>query len=170
MKLSTLVSAVTVSASLFAFNAMAGDTDHKSYVTGYVGYTNVLDSDQNDVSFGGEYRFKDFDFGIRPVVGGFVTNEGAAYGYAGLNWDVPLIENELYLIPNFAAGAYAEGDGKDLGGAIEFRSGIELAYQFPNEHRLGLAFNHMSNASIYTKNPGTETLIVNYSIPADKLF
>jgi hypothetical protein len=170
MKLSTLLSIVTASASLVAFNAMAGETDQKSYVTGYLGYTNVLDSDQNDFAFGAEYRFKDIDFGIRPVVGGFVTDEGAAYGYAGLNWDVALIENELYLIPNFAAGAYAEGDGADLGGAIEFRSGIELAYQFENQHRLGLAFNHMSNASIYDKNPGTEVAIINYSIPADKLF
>ncbi len=118
MKPSTLLSIVTASISLFALNATAADTDQKSYVTGYVGYTNALDSDQNDVAFGGEYRLAAFEFGLRPIVGAFVTDEGAAYGYAGLNWDVPLIDNELYLIPNFAAGVYAEGDGVDLGGAI----------------------------------------------------
>ncbi|HID90986.1 TPA: hypothetical protein EYP44_03395, partial [Candidatus Bathyarchaeota archaeon] len=39
--------------------------------------------------------------------------------------------------------------GKDLGGALEFRSGIEASYAFENDSRLGVAFNHISNASLY---------------------
>ena len=53
---------------------------------------------------------------------------------------------------------------------LEFRSGIEVAWRFDNRSRLGVEFTHISNAGIYDRNPGTETLTVNYSIPLDQLF
>lgn len=139
----------------------------QDYLTGSVGYYNVMDDDQNAAQFGAEYRFSEVGYGISPIVGGFGTTDGSAYGYAGLNLNIEVWPNELYLIPNFAVGAYAEGDGKDLGGALEFRSGIELAYKFENQHMLGLALNHLSNAHIYDKNPGTEVLMITYSVPSN---
>lgn len=139
----------------------------KDYVTGYIGYFDVLRNDYNATQFGAEYRGRPIQYSIRPMIGINVTTDSSVYGYVGLNWDVELLKNELYIIPNFAAGLYRDGDGKRLGGPIEFRSGIELAYQFPNSHRLGIAFNHISNASIYRHNPGSETALVTYSIPLD---
>jgi lipid A 3-O-deacylase len=157
--------AAVAAASLTAAPALAAD-----YITGYVGYFDVLDSNgDNATQFGAEYRMEAIRYGLRPTVGVNVSTDNSVYGYAGLNWDIPVIANQLYLIPNFMAGAYREGDGKDLGGAIQFRSGVELAYQFQNQHRLGVAFNHISNASIYDKNPGSETLLINYSIPTTVL-
>ncbi|MGE0754565.1 MAG: acyloxyacyl hydrolase [Alphaproteobacteria bacterium] len=147
------------------FTAQAAD-----YVTGYIGWHDFIDDEESSAEFGAEYRFHPFNYGIRPTLGLYVTSEGAAYGYGGINWEVPLVDNEVYLIPNFMVGAYGEGDGKDLGGAIEFRSGVEIAYQMPNQHRVGLAINHISNASIYDKNPGAETILINYSIPVGQLF
>lgn len=170
MKLRTLLTSVAISATMFASAASATDYNQIDYVTGYVGYFNVLDSDDNAGILGAEYRFSATEYGLRPIVGVFGTSEGSAYGYAGVNWDVAILPDELYLIPNFAVGAYSDGGGKDLGGVIEFRSGIEIAYQLQNEHRIGVAFNHLSNASIYDKNPGTETLLLNYSVPSDQLF
>lgn len=141
------------------------------YVSVNVGKFNALRSGTDDtVQFGAEYRFSEFMYGIRPIVGGFGTGDGSAYGYAGANWDVPLLANQLYLVPNFAVGAYSEGSGKDLGGTLEFRSGIELDYQFPNRHQLGVALNHISNAGIYSRNPGEESVLVTYSVPSDILF
>jgi lipid A 3-O-deacylase len=145
--------------------AQAGD-----YLTGYAGWYDIVDGEDEAGQLGVEYRFSPVQYGIRPTLGINVTGDGAVYGYGGFNWDVPVIDNQLYLIPNFVAGLYAEGDGKDLGGAIEFRSGIELAYQMPNQHRVGVAFNHISNASIYDKNPGAETLLINYSVPMGTMF
>ncbi len=141
--------------------------DKKDYVTGYIGYFDVIRNDYNAVQFGAEYRARPLQYAIRPMFGVNVTTDGSIYGYAGLNWDAELIKDQLYLIPNFAAGLYHKGDGKNLGGAIEFRSGIELAYQLPNAQRIGIAFNHISNASIYGHNPGSETALVTYSIPLD---
>lgn len=69
------------------------------------------------------------------------------------------------LTPSFAVGAYEDGDGKDLGGTLEFRSAVELSYRLDDRARLGLAFDHISNASIYDDNPGTESLVLMYAIP-----
>lgn len=164
-KLSVWISLIACAVVPFAGSARASD-----YVTGYVGWYDLVDQDNQSAQFGIEYRFHPVDFGLRPTLGINATGDGSVYGYGGFNWDVQLVPNQIYLIPNFMAGAYSDGSGKDLGGAIEFRSGIELAYQFPNRERVGIAFNHISNASIYDKNPGAETLLINYSVPVNNLF
>lgn len=161
---------IKCSASILAIASLlttaAHATDSKTdYITGYAGYFDVIGTDNSATQFGLEYRASPIQYSIRPMIGINATTDGAVYAYAGLNWDAELVRNELYLIPSFAAGAYKNGSGKDLGGAIQFRSGIELAYQFPNYQRLGVAFNHISNASLYRKNPGAETAMVTYSIP-----
>lgn len=159
-----LVSAVSIFGIAVASPAQASE-DKKDYITGYIGYFDVIRNDYNATQFGVEYRARPLQYAIRPMIGVNVTTDKSVYGYVGLNWDAELIKDQLYLIPNFAAGLYRKGDGKELGGAIEFRSGIELAYQFQNSHRLGVAFNHISNASIYGHNPGSETALVTYSMP-----
>lgn len=149
--------------------ASSNSVDSQGYFVPYVGYYSIL-RNEGSTQFGVEYRAPVWDFGVRPTIGVNVNTDGDAYGYAGINWDVALVKNQVYLIPNFMVGAYHNGSGHDLGGAIEFRSGIELAYQFQNTSRLGIAFNHISNASIYDHNPGAETLLVNYAIPMSSLF
>ncbi len=164
IKYSLIAAAIAIFGLTSAANALE---DKKDYITGYIGYFDVIRNDYNSAQFGAEYRARPLQYAIRPMFGVNVTTDGSIYGYAGLNWDAELVKDQLYLIPNFAAGLYHKGDGKNLGGAIEFRSGIELAYQFPNAHRLGVAFNHISNASIYGHNPGSETALVTYSVPLD---
>ena len=92
------------------------------------------------------------------------TGDSAVYGFAGIDADF-FISNRFVLNPNFAVGAYSNGDGKDLGHGLEFRSGLELNYVLDDQSRFGVAFNHISNASLGDSNPGTESLLVNYSIP-----
>ena len=162
------VVALAMSVSVLAPAAQAKE-DNRDYITGYIGYFDVIGADNSAAQFGVEYRARQLQYGIRPTIGINATNDASVYAYAGFHWDVPLIDNQLYLIPSFVAGAYQNGDGKDLGGALEFRSGIELAYEFPNAHRLGVAFNHISNASLYRKNPGSETAMVTYSVPLDTM-
>lgn len=166
MKHSRLFSALLISA-VFA-PAVASATE---YLTGTLGWYDVTQQDNEAMEFGAEYRFNPMKYGLRPMAGIFGTTDGSVYGYGGLHWDIELVPNQWYISPNFAAGVYSNGDdGKKLGGAIEFRSGIELAYQMPNQHRIGVAFNHISNASIYDHNPGVETLLVSYSLPTGNVF
>ena len=47
---------------------------------------------------------------------------------------------------------------RELGGPIEFKSGGEVAYRFDNDARLGLLFDHISNAGLATPTPGINTV------------
>lgn len=106
---------------------------------------------------------------FRPLVGAMSTPRGNFYGYVGINFDL-LFLNHILFAPGFAAGYYHAGGGKNLGYPIEFRSGVELAWQFSDWHRLGVHFYHLSNASIGNRNPGEESLILFYDIPVIKGF
>ncbi|MEN9654968.1 MAG: hypothetical protein RL235_1080 [Chlamydiota bacterium] len=97
------------------------------------------------------------------------TAFGSGYLYAGLNFDF-LLGGRLAFAPGFAAGYYWAGSGKNLGYPIEFRSGIELAWQFADAERIGVHFYHLSNASIGKRNPGEESLVLFYDIPVSRLF
>lgn len=158
--------AAAVAAFILPAAAMAAP---EAYVVPYVGIFDVTD-DNNSTQFGAEYRHRDVFYGLRPTAGLSIDTDGGVYGYGGLNWDIPLGASGFYLTPNFMAGLYHRGDSKRLGGPIEFRSGIEGSYQFNNGHRAGVAFNHISNANIYNRNPGAETLLFNYAIPLSSAF
>jgi hypothetical protein len=67
--------------------------------------------------------------------------------------------------PTFAVTYYEQGDGKDLGHELEFRSGLEVFCRWGSGSSLGLEFYHLSNASISDVNPGSNSLWVVYSFP-----
>lgn len=106
---------------------------------------------------------------FRPLVGIMATAKGSFYAYLGINFDLLFGEHILFA-PGFAVGYYAAGQGKNLGYPIEFRSGVELAWQFSDWHRLGIHFYHLSNASLGCRNPGEESLVLYYDIPLVKGF
>lgn len=107
------------------------------------------------------YRFLEI---IRPIAGVLATDERSVYAYGGFRFDFS-IGQHFVLTPEAAFGYWSRGSGKDLGGAEEFKTGGEFAYRFSDYSRLGLLFDHISNAGIYKKNPGVESALVVYSIP-----
>jgi hypothetical protein len=136
------------------------------YITPLVGSFDVFDNNRSALAgleakvWSTNYKF------ISPKIGAFVTNHRSTYVYAGVNFDLPIMDDKLFLSPGFAIGAYYKGKrGKNLGGTFEIKSSLELAYKRPNLHKLGLELSHISNAGVYKKNPGQENLILNYSIP-----
>jgi hypothetical protein len=106
---------------------------------------------------------------FRPLVGVMGNARGSGYLYLGIDFDLLFFDHFLFS-PGFAAGYYWRGSGKDLGYPIEFRSGIELGWQFSDYRRLGLHFYHLSNASLGKRNPGEESLVLFYDIPITKGF
>ena len=104
-----------------------------------------------------EYRFQKQYLIFSPLAGMMVFGDGSKYFFAGFNI-FRYFGKRLMVAPNFAFGAYHNGGEKELGGVIEFRSGLEIGYQVLEKLMVGVAFHHISNASIYDKNPGTETL------------
>ena len=55
---------------------------------------------------------------IRPLFGATVTFKGSVYLYSGLSFDL-FFNRNLYFSPNFAAGLYYAGRGKDLNYPLE---------------------------------------------------
>lgn len=104
---------------------------------------------------------------FQPMTGFLVTSEGSTYSYFGINYNVPVYRT-LSLSFNFAPGIYSKGPGKELGGVIEFRSGIELGLSLTHDIRIAWSLHHLSNASIYDYNPGVETLM--YSMHFNNIF
>ena len=105
---------------------------------------------------------------LKPWAGAEATSDGALYGLGGILIDVPL--GPIRFTPSFGAGLYSNGNGKDLGSPIEFRTQLELGYQFENQSRFSLGYSHISNANISTTNPGTNMLSLYYHLPAGWLF
>ncbi|RCK47027.1 deacylase [Thalassospira profundimaris] len=106
---------------------------------------------------------------LRPIAGVMVTSDKAVHGYGGVMADIlwgDHFATSLYT----SVGAFHDGDGEDLGHWIEFRSGIELAYRFDNQSRVGLGFAHISNANLGDENPGAEVLSLTYTIPVGSIF
>ena len=115
-----------------------------------------------------EYRSDKKFLLFKPFGGVMATSDGASYYYAGILMDI-YFGRRVVATPSFAPGLYVKGSGYDLGHVIEFRSQFELAYRFDDRSRLGVSFGHMSNAGIGDKNPGTESLMLNYSIPLSSI-
>ncbi|MFQ5776231.1 MAG: acyloxyacyl hydrolase [Kiloniellaceae bacterium] len=143
--------------------ARAGGDD-PAFVALGLGYFDVAQGEDGAVDFRLEYRHDRRLWIFKPWVGIEATSDGAVYGAGGVLIDVYL-GRRVVVTPSFGVGGYAQGDGKDLGSTVEFRSQIEAAYRFDDRSRLGLAFGHISNASLGDRNPGTEILNVYYSIP-----
>lgn len=155
--------------ALLAVTAPAA-AEEPAFISLGVGYYDLFD-DQAAGEARLEYRFSESNklFFFTPFVGVTATTDAATYGYVGVGVDV-FFGRRWVATPNFAVGVYGNGDGKDLGHAVEFRSGLEVAYRFDDYSRLGLSFTHISNAGLDERNPGVESLVVVYSMPFHNLF
>jgi hypothetical protein len=123
-----------------------------------------------DALIGLEYRSNYMVGKLRANLGAFVNDHGAQYFYTGLGYDVFFDDAHAWVFtPNLAIGFYNDANGKNLGGSREYKSSLEFAYQWPDEQRLGIAIQHISNAEKYEQNPGTELLTIQYAMPIDVL-
>ena len=97
---------------------------------------------------------------ISPITGGFMTENSAAYIYTGFEWNIDM--GALTFTPSFAPGLYHEGDGKDLGHVLEFKSEVQVSFDLSQSSKLGFSYNHVSNASLGDKNPGANSYMFNF--------
>jgi lipid A 3-O-deacylase len=99
---------------------------------------------------------------VIPVAGAMASSRGVLYPYGGFRLELPLSERWM-LGSGLAAGLYYRAHGKNLGGALEFRSHIEMAYRLSGDSRVGLCIYHLSNGGVFDFNPGTESLLFTYT-------
>jgi len=138
-----------------------------AYLTLGAGMFDITDEETTGM-FRFEYRSDVELWIVKPIFGMEINLDGGFYGYFGLQTDL-YFGNRWVLTPTAAVGGYAQGNSKDLGHGLEFRTGGEFAYRFDDRSRLGLAVHHISNANIGVKNPGVENITINYSIPFHKV-
>ena len=136
------------------------------------GYYDAFD-DYEAMDFRAEYRPNSIVFNVdnlKPWAGLELTSNGSIWAGGGLLYDWNFTDN-WYLTPSLGLGLYSQnGDDKDLDHPLEFRSQLEISYEFDCGSRAGLGFSHTSNASLGDSNPGTEVLALYWHIPLDKIF
>ena len=97
---------------------------------------------------------------LSPITGFMITENNAGYVYTGVQAQYSI--GNLNITPSFSPGLYGEGDGKDLGHVLEFKSELQLSLDLFSNSQLGLSYNHISNASLGEKNPGANSYTFNF--------
>ena len=117
------------------------------------------DDDNTSTLYGLNYHLSDNAFSffnlidLNPVIGGFVTAKSATMFYSGFETNIG--QESIYLNLSYSAGIYSNGDGKNLGNALQFKSEVNLFYRLGKSSSIGLGSHHISNAGLSSVNPGT---------------
>ena len=150
----------------FAVNSFADEKNKNGHqLNFFTGNFDFSDDKQSALLVGFQHQDENLERNtflgnISPITGGFITENSAAYIYTGFEWNVEM--GELTFTPSFAPGLYHKGDGKDLGHVLEFKSEVQLSYELSKDSRIGVSYNHVSNASLGNKNPGANSYMFNF--------
>lgn len=161
-----MAAAVFASANVpvHADDSTAPRTDDPAFLTFQSGAWDVIAQNKMAAAWAMEYR-DDTKLWIFKPFGGMMMNSNAGLdAYIGILLDL-YMGRRIVAQLGFAPTIYYRGTGIDLGFPLEFRSSLELAYRFDDRSRLGVQMYHLSNASLGWKNPGTEVLMLSYSVP-----
>ena len=149
----------------FNFKAVADENLSETELNFYTGMFDFSDNKQKAGLFGLEHQneqlFRNSALGkLSPITGGFLTENNAFYLYTGIQAEYEL--GFLKITPSFAPGYYNYGNGKDLGYPLEFKSEVKMSFDLSENSHLGMSYNHISNASLGTKNPGANSYMINF--------
>jgi len=131
----------------------------------YTGMFDFSDDGKRSTLIGFEHQNEDlnrdtFLGNLSPITGALITGDNAAYIYTGVQAQYKI--GAVNFTPSFTPGLYHEGDGKDLGHLIEFKSELQFSLNLSNNSELGFSYNHISNASLGDKNPGANSYMFNF--------
>lgn len=110
-----------------------------------------------------DWRFAELKWNIRPWVGVAFAERGTWYTSAGLIYTQSLGAGWRLSVGS-APTYYQAGNGKFLGESFEFYSFAEVGHDFADGEAINLRFGHISNAHLSDYNPGTELLMLNWSV------
>ena len=152
----------------FSFSAIADEKvliDQNTEFSVYTGMFDFSDDGKRSTLIGFQHQNEDlnrdtFLGNLSPVTGMLVTADNAGYFYTGVQAQYKI--GALNFTPSFAPGLYHQGDGKDLGHLIEFKSELQISLNTSNSSQFGFSYNHISNASLGDKNPGANSYMFNF--------
>ena len=164
-----IVSAILIALISFSFFSFANSADeiidkNETELNFFTGMFDFSDDKQASGLIGLQHQNdelfrKSFLGKLSPITGGFLTEKNAFYLYTGVQAEYDL--GLFTITPSFAPGYYNYGDGKDLGSPLEFKSEIQVTFDLSDTTHLGMSYNHLSNASLGTKNPGANSYMFN---------
>jgi len=145
--------------SLLFTNMVSASGNNWSF---YSGMFDFSDEGKKSNLFGVQHiNTEDSYFGtLQPVTGVMTTADNAIYLYKG--FQIQNSDGPLKFTPSFTPGLYFEGDGKDLGHVIEFKTELQISFEISSNSELGFSYNHISNASLGDKNPGANSYMFNF--------
>ena len=154
-----------LSFNIVNFRVLSEESSNEIKLNVFTGLFDFSDSKQKAGLIGLQHQNEDlfrksFIGKLSPVTGGFLTENNAAYLYTGVQAEYGL--GILKIIPSFTPGFYHDGNGKDLGSPLEFKSEIQIALDLSDTTQLGMSYNHISNASLGDKNPGANSYMFNF--------
>jgi len=154
---------------LFPLTAIGDEVKKEAYneheLNFYSGMFDFSDDGKKSNIFGlqhqNEFLLRDTILGtLSPVSGLMITGDTAGYVYTGVQAQYKF--GNINVTPSFTPGLYHQGDGKDLGHVVEFKSEVQLSVNLFQNSQLGFSYNHISNASLGEKNPGANNYMFNF--------
>ena len=147
------------------FKSIAEEVSNETELNIFTGLFDFSDDKQKAGLFGLQHQneelFRESFLGkLSPITGGFVSENSAFYLYTGVQGEYNL--GSLTITPSFAPGYYDYGNGKDLGYPLEFKSEVQVSLGLSESTKFGMSYNHISNASLGTKNPGANSYMFNF--------
>ena len=141
------------------------EDDDNTELNVFTGMFDFSDDTQRSGIFGLQHQNEDlfrnsFLGKLSPITGGFLTEKSAFYLYTGVQAEYDF--GFLRVTPSFAPGYYNYGSGKDLGYPLEFKSEVQVTLDLNDTSHFGMSYNHISNASLGTKNPGANSYMFNF--------
>lgn len=103
--------------------------------------------------------------GLQPVVGASMSNRREGWLGAGLAYTWGRSAQGGFVRAAFMPGLYHRGNGRDLGGAVMFRSSLEVGLRLRAGGEVSLGVAHRSSGGIHSPNPGMNTAFLSYSMP-----
>ena len=157
---------ITVFALILPVNSEENNNAFNEHeINFYTGMFDFSDDGQRAGLFGMQHQNENltrnsFLGTLSPVTGFMITENNAGYVYTGVQAQYSI--GNLNITPSFSPGLYEEGDGKDLGHVLEFKSELQLSLDLFSNSELGFSYNHISNASLSEKNPGANSYTFNF--------
>ena len=163
-----IILVINILFSMFYFNSTFAEeksNNKNTQLNFYTGMFDFSDHGQKAMLFGIQHQNEDlqrktFLGNLSPITGGFFTENSAVYLYSGVEWNFDL--GKINFTPSFAPGLYGEGDGKDLGHILEFKTEDQASLDISKNSSFGVSYNHISNASLGDKNPGANNYTFNF--------
>ena len=156
---------ILLTVCFLSFSSSADETSKGTEINVFTGMFDFSDDKQKSGIFGLQHQNDDlfrksFLGRLSPITGGFITEKNAFYLYSGVQAEYEL--GPLVITPSFAPGYYSYGDGKDLGYPLEFKSEVQVSLDLSESTQFGMSYNHISNASLGSKNPGANSYMFNF--------